>query len=328
MTGLVALPLDIRIMTGNSQDLTSARDEIDTLDRDLIRLLKQRMDAVAKVGAFKSAEDAQVLDPDREAEVTDAWSTASEESGLSPFFTKRILREILDHSRRRQELHEDNSPAATVRVGYQGIQASYSDLAAQKLFAARGEACCNIGYETFEAVFDALTTGKVDYALVPAENSLVGSIHAVSDLLMSREVSVLDEEIWSIRHCLVVLPGATMAGLRQVRSHPVALGQCRKSLRRLGVEEIEEFDTAGAAKALRADADPAVGVICSREAAETHDLEILSEEIPDQLPNETRFLLIGLRAQKVVPGVTVKPPLAFAVNHNCGAPDRLPVGVL
>lgn len=305
-------------MTDESKDLSEARREIDTLDQDLIQLLKQRMDAVAKVGAYKNAEDAQVIDPDREAQVAQAWTKASEESGLSTFFTKRILREILDHSRRRQETREEVT-TATVRVGYQGIRASYSDLASDKLFAARGETCRSIGFETFEAAFDALDGGQLDYVLVPAENSLVGSIHAVSDLLVSRDVSVVDEEIWSIRHCLAGLPGATIEGLREVRSHPVALGQCRKSLRALGVREVDAFDTAGAAEELRDGKDLGVGVICSREAAEMFGLEVLSEEVTDQLPNETRFLLVGLRAQAVVPGVAVKTSLAFALDDRCGA---------
>lgn len=306
-------------MTDDANDLSEARREIDTLDQDLIHLLKQRMDAVERVGAHKFAQESKVVDPDREASVAEAWSKASEESGLSPFFTKRILREILDHSRRRQETHEVAESAAQVRVGYQGIPASYSDLAAEKLFAARGETCRSIGYETFEAVFDALDNGDIDYALMPAENSLVGAIGAVSDLLVSRAVSVLDEEICSIRHCLAALPGTNLEGVRRVRSHPVALGQCRKSLRAMGVEEVEDFDTAGAAEALRTTGDRSMAVICSREAAEMHGLEVLSEEVTDHLPNETRFLLVGLKAQAVVPGVAVKTTLTFAVDHHCGA---------
>jgi 3-deoxy-7-phosphoheptulonate synthase len=306
-------------MNEHHEKLTDARRDIDLLDQDLIRLLKQRIDAIERVGACKNDEDVHVFDPIREAAVVQAWSTASEESGLSPIFTKRILKEILDHSRRRQESRVESTATRTVRVGYQGTRASYSELAAEKMFSARDETCRAIGYETFEYVFDALDRGDIEYALVPAENSLVGGVHAVSDLLVSREVAVLDEEIWSIRHCLAVLPGTSIGSLREVRSHPVALGQCRKALRELRVQVVEDFDTAGAAEALKASGDASIGVICSREAADLHGLHVCSEDVTDHLPNETRFLLLGSQAEEMVRGVAVKTTITFAVDDRCGA---------
>jgi chorismate mutase/prephenate dehydratase len=306
-----------KTMPENSPDLSSARRKIDVLDQELIRLLQERMEAVSKVGALKDAEDAAVIDPSREAEVAEAWSSASETAGLSTFFTKRILREILDHSRRRQELKD--KPGDTARLGYQGIRASYSDLTAKKLFKARGEACQNIGYHTFEAVFDALASGEVDYALVPAENSLVGSIHTVSDLLLSRETTVLDEELWAIQHCLAALPGASIDDLRKITSHPVALGQCSKSIQQLGIPTVESFDTAGAAESLQCDGDRSLGVICSREAAQMYGLAVLSDDITDHQQNETRFLLLGMQDEPISSDQQVKTSLAFAVDDRSGA---------
>ncbi len=303
----------------NIDELSDARGKIDAVDRDLVRLLKQRMDAVESVGAYKQGHCGFVLDPKREEEVALAWADAADERGLSKFFTNRILQEILEHSRRSQEVNADAVSVETKRVGYQGAAMSYSDLAIQKLFAARGSDTQRTGYRTFACVFDALADGSVDYALVPVENSLVGGIHDVSDLILTREVTVVDEEIWPVSHCVAALPGVQPEDVRLVRSHPVALRQCRRQLELMRVDVVEVYDTAGAAVELRSEGRKDVAVICSEEAATASGLIVLRRDIADQQPNETRFLLLAVQAEHEARGVACKTTLSFAVDDRCGA---------
>ena len=254
------------------QDLKDTRTQIDDLDRRLIRLLKERMDAVQKAGATKSEDpNTPLFDPERESEVFRSWSDEAESQGLSSYFTGRILREVLNYSRRSQEpLVADKEKSRTsCRVGYQGVSSSFSDLAIGKLFAHRGHAVVDRrGYASFADVLDALERDEVDYALLPVENSLTGSISEVNHLLVSRNVSVVDEEVWELEQCLVGLPGVAIAELREVRSHPVALQQCQRFLGSLEhAKPSDYFDTAGAAQSIKDANDPVIGCICSAAAA-------------------------------------------------------------
>jgi prephenate dehydratase len=97
-----------------------------------------------------------------------------------------------------------------------------------------------------------------------------------------------------IRHHLVAVPGATVEGLRVVRSHPQALGQCRGYLRARLPHATPEpaYDTAGAARAVARAADPAAAAIASRAAAATYGLAVLDAEIEDDPQNYTRFLAL------------------------------------
>ena len=90
-------------MKSPEQQIREERSVIDQLDRDLIRILKERMDAVEAVARSKSHDPGTSLfDADRESHITRAWAEESARQGLSNDFTGRILTEVLDHSRHVQ----------------------------------------------------------------------------------------------------------------------------------------------------------------------------------------------------------------------------------
>jgi chorismate mutase/prephenate dehydratase len=304
--------------SSDSQPLADPRSEIDRLDQKLLLLLKERMAAVRDVGDVKRLDRRLPLhDPEREAEVARFWAQEAARQGLSDHFTARILREILNYSKRLQEPRR----RTRCRIGYQGIRASYSDLAIGTLFATRGtEDLERVGLVSFSAVFDALEQGKVDYALVPVENTLIGSITEVNQLLVTRKVAVVDEEIWELEHCLVGLPGARIEELREIRSHRAALQQCRRLLGDLpGVRAVEFFDTAGAAQSVREANDPQVAALCSEEAAQLFALTVLEYGVGDRSHNQTRFLLLAREAEAFADRQPSKTSVTFAVDHRCGA---------
>ena len=99
-------------------------------------------------------------------------------------------------------------------------------------------------------MFDAVERRRpVAYGVLPIENSIGGSIHRNYDLLLEHQLPIVGEVELPVVHHLLALPGATMAGLKRVYSHPQALAQCERFLRTLtGVEIIATYDTAGSAK--------------------------------------------------------------------------------
>ncbi|MBL8863182.1 MAG: bifunctional 3-deoxy-7-phosphoheptulonate synthase/chorismate mutase [Planctomycetes bacterium] len=305
--------------------LSQPRADIDRLDRELVRLLAERLEAVRAIGSAKGRDpSAPLRDEERERALFAAWARAAEEHGVSSYFAGRVLREVLNWSRRDQERFlepmKQGGPRA-VRVGYQGVPASYSDLAAQKHFATRDVARLErIGYRGFAAVADALEAGEIDYALLPIENTIAGSIDEVYDLLGARRMTIVGEEVWSVEHCLLGLPGASTEDLRVVRSHPVALMQCTRFLEGLvGVRSESFHDTAGAAEAVARDGDRHVAAIASEEAAREYGLVVLRRDVANQPTNITRFLLLARERESFDPRRPALTSLTFALNHRHGA---------
>ena len=131
----------------------------------------------------------------------------------------------------------------SLRIAYQGTAGAYSEECAAMLFPDAELA----GHRTFAAAFDDLQQARADAAVLPVENSTAGAVSDVYDLLLGHaDLTVVGEAIIPVRHCLLGLPGATLAGIRAARSHPQALAQSEAFLRARGIEPRESYDTAGA----------------------------------------------------------------------------------
>ena len=313
--------------TADSTGIEQAREKINDVDRRLIELLRERVEAAQAIGQHKvRAPGTELFDSERENAVERAWAEQAKELGLPGYFTGRILREVLNLSRRSQEpmwteANGTDAGTRTVRVAYQGAPSSYSDLAIDKLFAHRphGE-LTKTGYGTFGEAVEALTEGDADYALLPVENTLVGSISEVNNLLVRSQLSIVDEEDWDPEHCLVGLPGTSIQQIREVRSHAVALQQCGKAIASLGgAHPVEYFDTAGAAASVREADDPTIACICSMNAAQAYGLEVLRRDIADRRQNITRFLLLAREPEDCAPSLPAKTTIAFSADDRCGA---------
>merc|ERR1712166_78394 len=210
------------------------------------------------------------------------------------------------------------------KVGYQGVPGAYSEGSCKEMLGTSAEP---IGMPSFEDVFQAVESGAVDYALLPIENSLGGSIHANFDLMLRYNLHIVDEHTFRVRHSLMALPGAKKSDIRKVMSHPQALAQCDEYIRREGFERIVGYDTAGSAK-LIADNGPGgeyegVAAICSAHAAAIYGLEVLDEGIEDDTSNVTRFWLLARQPVVSNRGGACKTCVVFAPLEKDGGESGL-----
>ncbi|MFQ6101169.1 MAG: prephenate dehydratase [Anaerolineae bacterium] len=200
------------------------------------------------------------------------------------------------------------------RVAFQGIAGAYSEEAIRQFFGPEVE---TVPCDALDDVFPAVEDGDADYAMVPVENTVAGSVRRCYELLMERDLRVYAETILRVRHMLLALPGSKLEDLKRVRSHPQALAQCQRYLSRYGLEPEPAFDTAGSARDLAANPEADVAVIASALAAELYGLEILTPAIEDFPFNYTRFFVLSLddppRAQRS------KTSLIFSSRHQPGA---------
>ena len=174
-------------------------------------------------------------------------------------------------------------------IAFQGLPGAYSDLACRTAFAASATLPC----ETFEAAMDALRHGHVDLAMLPCENSLAGRVPDLHRLLPGSGLAIIGEHFQRVEHCLLAPRGTTIAQVRRVHSHAVALGQVRRILRELDLTAITEADTAGAAQSVAQWNRPEDAAIASALAAEIYGLDILRRNVEDAAHNTTRFYVMA-----------------------------------
>ncbi|HLA76907.1 MAG TPA: prephenate dehydratase [Vicinamibacteria bacterium] len=205
-----------------------------------------------------------------------------------------------------------------VRVAIQGEPGAFSHQAALALF---GPDLTLVPQPTFSALFAVMGQGAADRALLPIENTLVGSIHENFDRLLASSLYVVGETQLRIEHCLIARPGVGIEALRRVRSHPVALGQCRDFLaRHPALEVMPAYDTAGAVKELMVEGGGQQAAIASELAAATYGGAVLAFGIEDDPQNFTRFLVLG--RDPAPPEGASKTTLVFGLAHQPGSLHR------
>ncbi len=178
---------------------------------------------------------------------------------------------------------------ASSRVSYQGESGANSHLACREVFPDL-EA---IGCATFEDALVAVKAGDARYAMIPIENSVAGRVADIHHLLPNAGLNIVGEHFLRVRHQLLALPGASLLTVKKALSHTQALGQCRNTLRKLGLVPVPEADTAGSARLVSEANDPTLAAIASALAAEIYGLKVLMQDIEDEKHNTTRFVVLA-----------------------------------
>jgi prephenate dehydratase len=186
-----------------------------------------------------------------------------------------------------------------LRVSYQGEPGANSHLACREVFPELEAAAC----ATFEDALAAVKNGEARYAMIPIENSVAGRVADIHHLLPGAGLFIVGEHFLRVRHQLLGVPGASLQTVRKALSHTQALGQCRSTLKRLGLVPVPEADTAGSARIVAERGDAGLAAIASSLAAEIYGLEILAHDIEDEQHNTTRFLILAREKADAKAGV-------------------------
>lgn len=178
-------------------------------------------------------------------------------------------------------------------VAFQGERGAFSELAARRTFDEDAKV---LPCHSFAKVFDAVSSGKAQYGVVPVENTLGGTINDTLDLLaMHPEITVVGEQQVRVVHNLIGLPGTKLEDIKQVYSHPQALAQCKEFLETelSGAELVPYYDTAGSVELVKNRGDKSIAGIAGSPAAKYHGMEILKQGIETNPSNYTRFYIIA-----------------------------------
>lgn len=202
-----------------------------------------------------------------------------------------------------------------LRVAFQGERGAFSEDAARKLL---GHRIVSVPRANFVQLFRAIRDGLADVILAPVENSLVGAVQPVHDLLLSSRLHIVGEVVRPIVHCLIGCPGASFSKLNAVQSHPVALAQCERFFAaRPHLQRIAADDTAGSVREVTERGDLRRAAIAGELAARVYGGRILRRHLEDHRKNFTRFFLLD-PSTRPARGAD-KLSVVFELRHQPGA---------
>ena len=258
--------------------LSSLRKKIDSVDKQITRLLSDRASLAERVGSLKHRTGGGIYSPDRETKI---YSNIVEQNKgpLPDVALKAIYREIMSSSLALEK---------SLTIAYLGPEASFTNLAAIKKFGSQVDyASCN----SITEVFRAVEVGRADYGVVPVENSIEGAVNHTLDMFINSDIKICSEVKQNISHNLI--GRGKLGSIKRIYSNPQVFGQCRIWLdsNLPNVELVEVTTTSKAAEI--ASKDKRVAAIASKLAAVKYKLKILVKGIEDSASNITRFLIIG-----------------------------------
>ena len=309
-------------------DLTQLREEIDSIDDQIVRLFEERMAVSEKVARFKIETGKPVFDPEREKQKLSSLSRqATGEFNSRGVY--ELYRQIMSISRKRQyqlisEQQDTQKPLFTpvdalkkegVTVVFQGVEGAYSYAAMNTVF---GKDIRSFHVDTWKDAMEAIKNREADFAVLPIENSTAGIVQDNYDLLTKYDHVIVGEQIIPCQHALVGLPGTSLEQIKDVYSHPQALMQCREFLESHREWNTHEFgNTAAAAKKIAQDGDKTQAAISSPYAAEFFGLSVLKENIYTNAGNSTRFIIVT--KEKIYCRSAGKVSVSYELPHESGS---------
>ncbi|QDA60112.1 prephenate dehydratase [Hymenobacter jejuensis] len=203
-------------------------------------------------------------------------------------------------------------------IAIQGFEGSFHQIAAQHYF---GPALTLAPCATFTEVVRQVTCGEAHRGVMAIENSIAGSILPNYNLLQQNELQISGEVYLTIGQHLMALPGQSLADIREVHSHPMALLQCADFLSQYPhLRLVETEDTALSAKRIRDNQLAGVAAVAGRLAADLFEMDILAADIQSAKENYTRFLVVERPEDAQSPASPNKASLYF---HTVNTPGSL-----
>jgi chorismate mutase/prephenate dehydratase len=205
-------------------------------------------------------------------------------------------------------------------VAYAGRDGAHAATACDRLFPEPADV---VGLPSFTAVAEATVAGEVDFGVLPIESTLVGPIAETHDLLNSAPLSIADETVLRVRHCLLGTAKVPLSEIRVVRSHPAALDQCRRLLAGMPwATAIASGSTSEAAAEVAENGDPAEAAIAGEGAASLYGLAVLDPSVGDHPDTWTRFVSVATHTRLDRSSHSWRTAFAFVTDHRPGALHR------
>lgn len=288
-------------------ELLQLRNQIDSLDRQLLALVNERAHVAEQVGELKKKEGTAFFRPDRVAQVIEKIKN-NNPGPLKNAHVAAIWREIMSACLALE------SPQ---RVAVLGPAGTFCEEAAVQYFGGAADFLyCN----TFEEVFHATAAGSAQYGVVAVENSTEGVVNRTLDMFRNTPCHIVGEVSMLIRHHLL-RSSNSLENIEVVAAHPQGLAQCHAWLSKHLPHAERRPVESNAEGARLAALNPTWAGISSERAAQQFGLHIVSHAIQDDAYNRTRFAVICLPHTLAIapPSAKDSTSLIISVPNQPGA---------
>jgi chorismate mutase/prephenate dehydratase len=286
----------------SQKHLHALRQQIDSLDGEIVKLLNDRANVVVEIGKLKQQTNEPIYAPDREKVVLEKVR-ALNRGPLPDRCLEAVYRELMSGSFALEK---------PLRIGFLGPVGTFSHAAAVRKFGSSVE---YVTMADIPSVFDEVVRGHIDYGLVPVENSIGGGIVDTLDAFLSSSARICAEVRFTIHHFL--LAREPWENVKTIYSKPEIFAQCRKWLSAVAKDRDVQGVASSSKAAEMAAAEQGVAAIGTKIAGEMNGLTVLFENIEDDCENETRFLVIGREPARRTGDD--KTAIMFTTAHKPGA---------
>lgn len=276
------------------------------IDQKLLDLIRERAEIAVDLAKLQKSLKLPSYDPEREEQALALIERYNTESGskLSRASIRAIFREIQSACAVLE---------APLKVGYLGPPGTFSHIAARSNF---GLAVTYLDFPSISGIFAAVERGRLDYGVVPIENSTEGGVTFTLDSFLTSNAKICGEFLLDVTVC-VVGKNPDLSKLERIYSHPQPLGQCRAWLAQHvpQAQLVSMPSTIAAAREAANDENSAA--LASHLAAELQGLDVLAESIQDMTVNVTRFVLLSMT--EAPPSGRDRTSIVFSTKDEKGA---------
>ena len=210
----------------------------------------------------------------------------------------------------------NTKPIDMPKVGYQGVSGSNGEEATHTYFKENWSEI--IAHDSFEDVIEALFDGRIDYGVLPIENSSTGEVLDTYDLIKNNDLYIVGEQSIPIENNLIVVPGTKIEDIEEVYSHPQALSQSKGFLKQHSkIKACPYINTATACKYVSELQDKTKAAIASKRPAKLYGLDILEPNINFNKNNFTRFIVLANKMS--ISEESDKISIVFSTEHLSGS---------
>jgi chorismate mutase/prephenate dehydratase len=307
------------------QGLDLTREQITTLDNELLTLLSKRRELSLEVARSKEIDVRPIRDTQREKQLLERLVQLGRDKGLDAHFVISLYQSIIEDSVLNQQafLHGRANPDTQKQhytVAFLGARGSYSYLAATRYCDRRQVAMIDFGCQSFDDIVNAVESGHADYGFLPIENTSSGSINEVYDVLQHTSLSIVGETTIEVGHCLLAKPGADVANIKTVYAHPQPISQCSRYLSLHPEFKLEYCASSAEAMSKVIEADnQSVAAIGSAEGGALYHLSAIEDGLANQKINQSRFIVVARKSVDVPTQLPAKTTLIMATGQKPGA---------
>lgn len=303
------------------RDLLQCRDDIDSIDKQILNLLEKRMDVAKDIAEYKLSHNQSITDTSREHIKLQKLREQAQTQGLPASYISDLYKLIMKNTCAIEQQHiiakaNNSTVVRDSSIAHLGSIGSYSHVAAMRFLEGFKGKITSSGCDTFDQIVGQVETGKVEFGVLPIENSSSGSINEVLDAIQNTTASIVGELFVPIDHAILGNSAAKLEEITDIYSHPQPVTQCSNWIKDI-LPKANIHYTKATSEAMNIVKDmnsPHHVAIGSHLAAGYYGLLPIVDNIANNTNNYTRFIVISMTPICVPATIPAKTSLSFSVQ--------------